>query len=1260
MKRAILIGLLSVFLFITGNGIAQQQTFHPTSVRTALYADAIPSLLHMPIILRQDVENENEANEDEVKNEFNLHALRNLTRNQFPYSQDPVLQGANKNNAHAPTTPIRNFDGINNTYSVYPPDTQGDVGPNHYVQVVNKGFQIWDKTGTSLYGPANLSTIWSGIPSPWNGTNNGDPIVLYDQAANRWIIAQFSLPNTTQYAMLIAVSQTANPTGAWYRYVFEFGDKMPDYPKFGIWPDGYYMSVNQFLSGSAWAGVGACAFERTKMISGDPTARMIYFDLGFSADPQSMLPADWDGATVPIANEPNYFTYFNDWSSVSEDYLKIWGFHADWNTIENSTFSEATSVATAPFDSELCYGGKCIPQLGTGVLLDVLGDRLMYRLQYRNFGDHQSMVTNHTVDANGSGRAGIRWYELRNSGSGWSIYQQGTYSPDATNRWMGSVAMNANGDIALGYSASDATIYPSIRYTGRLASDPLGQMTFSEQTIKNGTGYQSGSAARWGDYSMMSIDPTDDQTFWYTTEYIQTSGTVNWRTRIASFLFGPIAPTAGFIASTTLPCLNSTTSFTDQSSGLATSWLWSVTPATFAFTDGTTNISRNLHIKFTAIGTYTIAQTATNAQGSNTLTKTNYISVNSANSDFTANSQSVIIGNSATYTDASTCGISSWSWNFGAGASPATANTQGPHVVTYNTLGSKTVSLTVNGSVTKTKSNYVTVTNPFYNMENGIVTACIGDFYDPGGATGSYLNNQDITETFYPATATDMIRFTFNSFSTESGYDYLGIYDGTSTSAPLIGIYDGTTSPGIVTATNAAGAITFNFTSDVGVTGSGWSATISCFDVTVPPVAAFSASSNAPAVNSTVLFTDQSTNTPTSWAWSFSPNTVAFLNGTSANSQNPQVKFTTQGLYSVTLVATNAYGSDAEVKTNYISASLNTYCVPTYTSGTGDGDFISLVQLGSINNPTEASLSPFYTFYSSLSTDLTPGVSNTITLSPGTYNSGNNITVWIDYNQDGIFGISEKLGNVSIPASPATGTIVFTIPIDATVGTTRMRVREVFSNSNFDACSTYSYGETEDYNVNILSLDKSLNLTLFLEGLFNGSSMNKAKDGATDKFPGTIADQIIVELHNAVFPFALAGGPFTVNVNTDGTAHVVIPASLGSSYYIVVKHRNSIETWNSNPLSFSGATVSYNFSSLAGQAYGNNLKLISGKHVIFGGDVNQDGMVDAADLVAVDNDAANFLSGYLTNDVNGDGVIDATDLVSVHTNSSVFVGKITP
>lgn len=1047
MKKKLLISLVLLIVFINDSIFAQQKVFQPTTIKEALYSDAIPSLREMPVITRKPIQKE--GNEAPVNNKFNLHALRNLQRNPFNLPNDPVLQGSVRDNMPVPMAPVQNFEGVSNTYGVYPPDTQGDVGPNHYVQVVNLGFQIWNKTGTSLYGPADLSTIWTGIPAPWNGTNNGDPIVLYDQAANRWMIAQFSLPNSTQYAMLLAVSQTSDPTGGWYRYVFQFGSKMPDYPKFGVWPDGYYMAVNQFNSGSTWGGVGACAFERSKMLTGDPAARMVYFDLGSTSEPGSMLPADWDGATAPVVNEPNYFTYFNDWSSAT-DYMKIWQFDVDWTTTTNSTFSETSSLATAPFDSELCTSGNCVPQSGSSVLLEALTDRLMYRLQYRNFGDHQSMVTNHTVDADGSGRAGVRWYELRNSGSGWSIYQQGTYSPDATHRWMGSAAMNANGDIALGYSASSSSIFPSIRYTGRLAGDALGQMTFAEQTIINGSGYQSGSAARWGDYSMMSVDPVDDGTFWYTTEYIQTSGTTNWRTRIASFLFGPVIPTAQFSASVTKPCLNNTTIFTDLSSGVPSSWSWSITPATYAYLDGTSSTSQNPHIKFAALGNYTVALTATNSTGSNTITKTNYISVNASNADFSASLTTLVIGNSTTFSDASTCSISSWAWNFGAGASPATATTQGPHVVTYSSLGQKTVTLTVNGSVTETKTNYINVVVPYV------------------------------------------------------------------------------------------------------------------------------------------------------------------------------------------------------------------YCTPAYTNGTGAGDYITLVQLGTINNATGASASPYYTYYNSLSTNLAPGTAQTITLSPGSYTSGNNISVWIDYNQNGVFESAEKLGNVAIGATPATGIINFTVPAGATAGTTRMRVREVYGNSNIDPCLGYSYGETEDYNVNILSLSKSLNLTVFLEGLFNGTAMNKAQNATGDQFPGNVADQITVELHFSTSPYALAGGPYTVNVNTDGSASVTIPASLGASYYIVVKHRNSMTTWNGNPVSFTGATISYNFSTSAGQAYGNNLKPVSGKFVIYGGDVNQDGSIDSADLTPVDNDAFNYLTGYIATDANGDGSTDTADMSLLDNNISMYVGIIAP
>jgi hypothetical protein len=567
MKKAFL--LILICWFIRSEYLSGQPTvYHPTFVRKAVYMDVTPPLRDMPMILPKKVKN---GLAEEVPNKIGAKEFNNRVSKSDKFMEDPVWQKQDQTYLPSNTTPIQNFEGVGNLSQVYPPDTQGDVGLDKYIQVVNVNFAVYSKTGSILLGPAAISTVFNGIPSPWNGRNDGDPVVLYDQAANRWMITQFSLP-ANNYAELVAISQTGDPTGTWYRYIFQFGNKMPDYPKLGVWPDAYYLSFNQFVSGASWGGVGACALERAKMLIGDPAARIVYFNLGASSDPESMLPSDWDGTTPPIANEPNYFTYFNDWSSSTQQVLKIWQFHVDWNTTSNSTFSQAYSLVTAAFNSVLCSSnsGACVPQPGTSVKLQTLSDRLMYRLQYRNFSTYRSMVTNHTVNVDGSGRAGIRWYELRNTGGGWTIYQQGTWSPDASSRWMGSVAMNASGDIALGYSLSNSTtIYPSIRFTGRHVTDPPGQMTMGEQSIIDGSGNQTGSASRWGDYSGMSVDPLDDQTFWFTTEYIKTSGTANWQTRVASFKFNN-SPTAITQAATNVTPGSATLNGTVQANNLTT------------------------------------------------------------------------------------------------------------------------------------------------------------------------------------------------------------------------------------------------------------------------------------------------------------------------------------------------------------------------------------------------------------------------------------------------------------------------------------------------------------------------------------------------------------------------------------------------------------------------------------------------------------------------------------------------------------------
>jgi hypothetical protein len=372
--------------------------------------------------------------------------------------------------------------------------------------------------------------------------------VLYDHLADRWMISQFALPNFPfgPFYQCIAVSQTGDPTGAWHRYAFLYSNtKMNDYPKFGVWPDAYYMSANQFNQVSlGWGGQGVVAFERDRMLQG-LSARMIYFDL-YGTDPNlgGMLPSDLDGPAPP-AGAPNYFAQVDDnaWG-YSPDQLQIWEFHADWANPLSSTFGNKLALPAASFNANMCnYARNCIPQPGTNVKLDALSDRLMYRLQYRNFGTHQTLVTNQTVDVNGSDRAGIRWYELRKTGGAWSIYQQSSFSPDSNHRWMGSIAMNSLGTIALGYSISNAsTIYPSIDVTGRLAGDPLSTLPQGVLRLYTGTGAQTHSASRWGDYSSMSVDPTDDCTFWYTTEYLQTTGSAPWRTRIGSFTIGSCVP----------------------------------------------------------------------------------------------------------------------------------------------------------------------------------------------------------------------------------------------------------------------------------------------------------------------------------------------------------------------------------------------------------------------------------------------------------------------------------------------------------------------------------------------------------------------------------------------------------------------------------------------------------------------------------------------------------------------------------------------
>src|SRR5262249_29382157 len=337
---------------------------------------------------------------------------------------------------------------------------------------------------------------------------------------------QFQI-SSLPYSDCIAVSTTSDPTGSWNRYVFQYNNTdFVDYPKLGIWSDGYYITYNIFANGQNYTGPEVCAFDKSKMILGQAATQQCFKR---STSYFSLLPADIDGPSLPPSGSPELFL------SYGTNSLQLWKFHVDWTTPANSTFSTTpTQFSVAAFNAA-CGGGTCIPQPATTQLLDSLADRLMYRLAYRNFGDHESLVVTHSVSANGA--SGMRWYELRGPWTTPTVFQSGTYAPDSTYRWMGSIAQDHVGDMALGFAVSSGSVRPGARYTGRLVGDALGTMGQGEGTLVNGTGSQNGGLSRWGDYTSMSVDPVNDCTFWYLGEYLTSDGNWNWHTRVASFKF---------------------------------------------------------------------------------------------------------------------------------------------------------------------------------------------------------------------------------------------------------------------------------------------------------------------------------------------------------------------------------------------------------------------------------------------------------------------------------------------------------------------------------------------------------------------------------------------------------------------------------------------------------------------------------------------------------------------------------------------------
>jgi hypothetical protein len=543
---------------------------------------------------------------------------------------DPVVQTSTTGPAAVSTS--TNFEGIgaaNYSVSGIPPDPNAAVGSTQIVETVNTAYAVYSKTGATILAPTNTSTLWSGFGGSCQTTNDGDATVRWDTLASRWVVTQFANVSSAAgpYYECVAVSTSADATGSYNRYSYQFTN-FPDYPKISVWADAYYITYNMFTPAGTFLDAEVCAMNRTNMLAGSSATQQCFTT---SSSYGGLLGSDLDGSTAPPSGEPELLVALGTTSTT----LAYWKFHVDWTTTANSTFTGPSTLTVAAYTTACGTTGTCIPQSGTSQQLDSLSDRVMYRLAYRNFGDHESLVLNDAVTAGTS--VGVRWYELRLSSGNPTVYQQGTYAPDSTYRWMGSIAQDKVGNTALGYSQSSSSSYPSIRFTGRLAGDTLGTMTQGETTSLAGTGSQT-SYSRWGDYTSMAIDPANDCTFWYTNEYLTATGNFNWHTRIAAFTLPncgttatndfsvAVSPTAASVAagsSATTTVSTAVTAGAAQSVSLTASGLPTGATATFNPTSVTAGSSSTLTVATTAgtpAGTYSVTVTGTGASATHTAT----------------------------------------------------------------------------------------------------------------------------------------------------------------------------------------------------------------------------------------------------------------------------------------------------------------------------------------------------------------------------------------------------------------------------------------------------------------------------------------------------------------------------------------------------------------------------------------------------------------------------------------------------------------
>lgn len=510
---------------------------YPPMVSKGRYLGEIPPLRDLAAAESDAQPNQVPAKLWQKSNHFYPNALNNP--DPLPRNGDPLLKKQPPMAENGPELkPGLNFEGLYDG-GVTPPDPSGDVGKNHYVQMINSPggawFRAWDKQGNPAIQPIRTSTIWNQVGSG----SIGDPIIQYDHAAGRWLMME--MKNFGVNELLIAVSNTSDPTGGWKAFTVQTLG-FPDYPKLYVWHNAYILTVNEIVSGNVCSGF---ALERDAMLAGKPDFKVYRFTMpNFQAIfYQPATGADWEGGPPPPPGSPGYiFRVYDDAWDGGTDQIQMWEMRVDWADPSKSSISGPINLNPAPFETKVCWGNNnlfdCIEQPNpNSPRITALENIVMYRAPYRNFGTHESIVFNHVTDVSGQigqgGDAQVRWYEVRRQpGGSWSIFQQGTHAPDVkTNRFMGTICMDETGNIGVGYSVCSDVVNPGLRLSGRRAGDPPGLMPIQEYSLIEGA--TSHGSQRWGDYSSLAVDPEDGRTFWFTGEYQPLNQ--SWGTRIGSF-----------------------------------------------------------------------------------------------------------------------------------------------------------------------------------------------------------------------------------------------------------------------------------------------------------------------------------------------------------------------------------------------------------------------------------------------------------------------------------------------------------------------------------------------------------------------------------------------------------------------------------------------------------------------------------------------------------------------------------------------------